>query len=159
MRPREAIHDSRVLESKNREMVVRDQTTQQSEKDLIGILQHCRESSTCFRHCFFLFTWSFCLCYTFCKLGASEDSFGAVHLRVSNGIPSPLVKVKTAGFDGELAVDRSVLDVLTTGSGYEIFLELDDLLSDFLGSWIPNIDFEEENLDGILNPESSLCNF
>ncbi|KAK8583379.1 hypothetical protein V6N13_022085 [Hibiscus sabdariffa] len=46
MRPREAIHDSRVLESKNREMVVRDQTTQQSEKDLIGILQHCRESST-----------------------------------------------------------------------------------------------------------------
>ncbi|KAK8656678.1 hypothetical protein V6N13_098620 [Hibiscus sabdariffa] len=73
--------------------------------------------------------------------------------------PSPLVSVETAGFDGELAVDGSVLDVLTTGSGYEIFPELDDFSSDFLGSWMPNIDFEEENVDGILNPESSLWNF
>ncbi|KAL4340156.1 hypothetical protein GQ457_08G032980 [Hibiscus cannabinus] len=73
--------------------------------------------------------------------------------------PSLLVSVETVGFDGELAVDESVMDVLTTGSGYEIFPELNDFSSDFLGSWMPNIDFEEENIDGILNPESSLWNF
>ncbi|KAL4319940.1 hypothetical protein GQ457_18G012930 [Hibiscus cannabinus] len=66
--------------------------------------------------------------------------------------PSPLVSVETAG---ELAIDGWVLDVLTRGSGYEIFPELDDYSSDFLGSWMPNIDSE----DGILNPESSLWNF
>ncbi|KAK8660036.1 hypothetical protein V6N13_050972 [Hibiscus sabdariffa] len=66
--------------------------------------------------------------------------------------PSPLVSVETAG---ELAIDKSVLDVLTTGLVYEIFPELDDysISSDFLGSWMPNIDSEEEN------PESSLWNF
>ncbi|GMI83907.1 hypothetical protein like AT1G19210 [Hibiscus trionum] len=71
--------------------------------------------------------------------------------------PSPLVS------NGELPlpVEWSFLDFLAKGRGYGIFPELDDLSSDFLGpwSWMPNIECEEDIVDGVLNPESFLWNF
>ncbi|KAK8568617.1 hypothetical protein V6N13_106520 [Hibiscus sabdariffa] len=72
--------------------------------------------------------------------------------------PSPSVSVETVGLESELAVEGSFLDVLTNGSGYGIFPELDDFSSEFLGSSIPEmVECDEE--DGISNPESFLWNF
>ncbi|KAE8687836.1 ERF017 protein [Hibiscus syriacus] len=73
--------------------------------------------------------------------------------------PSPSVSVDTARYDGELSVDGSFLDALKKGSGYGIFPELDDFSIDFLGSLMPEIECEEDNLDEISNPEYFLWNF
>ncbi|KAL4295647.1 hypothetical protein GQ457_12G021790 [Hibiscus cannabinus] len=76
--------------------------------------------------------------------------------------PSPSASASdgTVHFDGELPMDGSFLDLLTTGSDYgSIFPGFDDFSSDFLGSTLPDIGFEEENLDGILVAESFLWDF
>ncbi|MBA0747591.1 hypothetical protein Gogos_004497 [Gossypium gossypioides] len=79
--------------------------------------------------------------------------------------PSPSVSDGTVQLDSELPMDGSFLDLLTIGSGnYEsdyglIFPGFEDFSSDFLGSSLPNIGYEEDYLDGILVPESFLWNF
>lgn len=79
--------------------------------------------------------------------------------------PSPSVSDGTVQLDSELPMDGSFLDLLTIGSGnYEsdyglIFPGFGDFSSDFLGSSVPNIGYEEDYLDGILVPESFLWNF
>ncbi|XVF35172.1 hypothetical protein REPUB_Repub18cG0122100 [Reevesia pubescens] len=78
--------------------------------------------------------------------------------------PSPSISDGTVQFDSELRMDGSFLDLLTMGSGnyasdYGLFPGFDDFSSDFLGSSVPNIGYEEDNFDGILVPESFLWNF
>ncbi|TYH66101.1 hypothetical protein ES332_D06G100100v1 [Gossypium tomentosum] len=79
--------------------------------------------------------------------------------------PSPSVSDGTVQLDSELPMDGSFLDLLTIGSGiYEsdyglIFPGFEDFSSDFLGSSLPNVGYEEDYLDGILVPESFLWNF
>ncbi|GMI88539.1 hypothetical protein like AT1G19210 [Hibiscus trionum] len=70
--------------------------------------------------------------------------------------PSPSVSVETVGLDGEFGEEGSFLDVLAKGSGYGIFPELDDFSSEFLGSSIPDVDCEE---DEILDPGPFLWSF
>ncbi|XVE53942.1 hypothetical protein DITRI_Ditri03aG0042700 [Diplodiscus trichospermus] len=78
--------------------------------------------------------------------------------------PSPSISDGTVQLDSELPMDRSFLDLLTRGWGnyasdYGIFPGFDDFSSNFLPSSVPNISSEEDNLDGILVPESFLWNF
>ncbi|XVF48853.1 hypothetical protein PTKIN_Ptkin03bG0221700 [Pterospermum kingtungense] len=78
--------------------------------------------------------------------------------------PSSSVSDGTVQLDSELAMDASFPDLLKMGSGnyasdYGMFPEFEDFSSDFLGSSMPNIGIEEDNLDGILVPESFLWNF
>ncbi|KAE8669180.1 ERF017 protein [Hibiscus syriacus] len=68
--------------------------------------------------------------------------------------PSPSVRLES-----EFAVEGSFLDVLTKGSGYGIFPEWDEFSGEFLGSTIPDMDCEEDTVDGVLDPESFLWNF
>ncbi|KAE8658010.1 ERF017 protein [Hibiscus syriacus] len=79
--------------------------------------------------------------------------------------PSPSVSDGTVQLGSELPMDGSFLDLLTTGSGNYgsdyglIFPGFDDFSSDFLGSTLPNIGYEDENFDGILVAESFLWDF
>ncbi|KAK8698525.1 hypothetical protein V6N13_114637 [Hibiscus sabdariffa] len=72
--------------------------------------------------------------------------------------PSPSVSVERVGLESELGVEGSFLEVLTNGSGYGIFPELDDFSSEFVGTSIPEM-MECDEEDEILNAESFLWNF
>ncbi|KAE8689149.1 ERF017 protein [Hibiscus syriacus] len=81
--------------------------------------------------------------------------------------PTPSVSDGTVQLDSELAMDGSFLDLLASGSGNYgsdygmnmIFPGFDDFSSDFLGSTLPEIGYEDENFDGILVAESFLWDF
>ncbi|WRX32737.1 AP2/ERF domain - like 10 [Theobroma cacao] len=77
---------------------------------------------------------------------------------------SPSISEGTVQLDSDLPMDGSFMDLLTMGSDnyasdYGIFPGFDDLSSYFLGSSVPNIGCEEDNIEGILVPESFLWNF
>ncbi|KAL4304101.1 hypothetical protein GQ457_10G017320 [Hibiscus cannabinus] len=68
--------------------------------------------------------------------------------------PWPSVSVERVG----LGVEGSFLEVMTNGSGYGIFPELDDFSSEFVGTSIPEM-MECDEEDEILNADSFLWNF
>ncbi|KAK4266067.1 hypothetical protein QN277_027040 [Acacia crassicarpa] len=79
--------------------------------------------------------------------------------------PSPSFSEGTVQTDSEMTLNESVPDLFkTVGSGnyaneYGIFAGFDDLTSGFYIPEMPSVNYEEENMDGLIIDDSFLWNF
>jgi hypothetical protein len=89
-----------------------------------------------------------------------SSSEGTATTLLSMELPSSALSDVTVQTDCDSKENRLFSDMFSeTGSGYSMFPGFDDFCGDFYVPEMPNFDYVEENMDGLVIPDLFLWNF